>query len=106
MICHHILFLFALKNDSRSNALFERETGKYMVVVLHGRQGLAPGFSYTAICTRPPARPELRFFYAVRPETSEGGIQALENHTIAVLPQLPAYEENKAVVVLRTKDTP
>jgi len=62
-------------------------------------------------CTRPPARPELRFFYAVRPETSEGGIQALENHTIAVLPQLPAYEENKAVVVLlrhsvRTRDTP
>ena len=62
-------------------------------------------------CTRPPAQPELRFFYAVRPETSEGGIQALENHTIAVFPQLPTYEENKAVVVLlrhsvRTRDTP
>ena len=95
----------------QSLSTFERETEIYKVVVLHGRQGLAPGFSYTAICTRPPARPELRFFYAVRPQTSEGGIQALENHTIAVFPQLPTYEENKAVVVLlrhsvRTRDTP
>ena len=84
---------------------------KYISVVLHGRQGLAPSFSYNAISARPSTWPKRRFFSAAHPETREGGFQALENHAIAVLPQLPAYEEDEAVGVLlwhstRTRGTP